>query len=158
MSQMKFIADAMLGRLAKWLRILGVDVLYDPRMDDRQVIRVARQQQRIILTRDRGFTNRKGLAGSVIFITSSEPLEQLREIRGKMDFTAAEPQGRCVACNGVLEGVARETVREVVPDFVFHTVSHFMKCRDCDKVYWKGSHYEKFADTVKTVLKEGDEA
>lgn len=149
---MKFIADAMLGRLAKWLRILGFDVLYYPDIDDREVVRIAREQERTILTRDTQLSNRKGLPG-VVFIEKDDVFDQLALIMTRLDLNQTVFSGRCVVCNGVLDEVPRkEEVRELVPDFIYLNFSGFLRCRDCGKVYWEGSHHKGIRDKVKGVL------
>jgi uncharacterized protein with PIN domain len=150
---MRFIADAMLGRLAKWLRILGFDVLYYTDVEDRQVIRIAAEQGRIILTRDVGLLKNKG-ARNAIFITSDNVQEQLRELEGRLRFDEAEPSGRCAVCNGMLIAVdEKERVKEAVPDFIFHSINEFLRCSVCDKVYWRGSHQEEFRKRIREILR-----
>jgi uncharacterized protein with PIN domain len=150
---MRFIADAMLGRLAKWLRILGFDVLYYADIEDRQVIRIAAAQGRIILTRDSGLLKNKGVR-NVIFITSDNVQDQLCELGGRLRFDEAEPFGRCAVCNGTLIAVdEKERVKEAVPDFIFHSVNEFLRCSVCDKVYWRGSHQEKFRKRIREILR-----
>jgi uncharacterized protein with PIN domain len=150
---MRFIADAMLGRLTKWLRILGFDVLYYTDIEDRQVIRIAAEQERIILTRDSGLLKNKG-ARHAIFITSDTVQDQLRELGDRLCFADAEPSGRCAVCNGILATVdEKDRVREAVPDFVFHNVDEFLRCGMCGKVYWRGSHQEKFRKRIREILK-----
>ncbi len=149
---MKFIADAMLGRLAKWLRILGFDVLYYPDIDDREVVRIAREQERTILTRDTELAKRKGLPG-VIFVENDDVFDQLAFIRERLGFSQAAFSGRCAVCNGMLEEVSRkETVRDLVPDFVYLNSAGFMRCRECGKVYWEGSHRKRMRERVNEVL------
>ncbi len=149
---MKFFADAMLGRLAKWLRILGFDVLYYPDIDDREIVRIAREQERTILTRDTQLTKRKGLPG-VIFIEKDDVLDQLRQITALLDFRQADFSGRCVICNGLLDEVPqKEEVRDLVPEFIYLNFPRFMRCRECGKVYWEGSHHKAMRDKVKGVL------
>ncbi len=150
---MRFIADAMLGRLAKWLRILGFDVLYYPEIEDRQVIRIAREEGRTILTRDTGLARNKG-ARDIIFVTADRVPDQLREMAGRLPFEEAEPSGRCAVCNGTLSRVdEKTTVRDAVPDFIYHNFSEFLRCRGCGKVYWEGSHQEKFREKVREILR-----
>jgi len=152
---MKFIADAMLGRLAKWLRILGFDVLYYSDIDDREVVRIAREQERTILTRDTQLSNRKGLPG-VIFIEKDDVLDQLRQITPLLDFRQAAFSGRCVVCNGLLDKVPqKEEVRDLVPEYIYLNFPRFMRCRGCGKVYWEGSHHRDIRDRVKGVLSAG---
>jgi uncharacterized protein len=143
----------MLGRLAKWLRILGFDVLYDPGIEDRQVIRIAMEEGRTILTRDTGLARNKGVR-DVIFVTTDRVSDQLREIAGRLPFAEAEPSGRCAVCNGVLSQVTEKgMIRNAVPDFVYHNFSEFLRCSGCGKVYWEGSHQEKFRERIRDILR-----
>ena len=139
----KFIADAMLGRLAKWMRILGCDVLYEPDIDDRQLVRTAREQGRTVLTRDTILLKRKGL-GDAVFIRSDDVREQMLEIRHLLNSCRGGRFARCAVCNGSLEDVPRkEEVRPAVPDFVYLNHDRFLRCSGCGKVYWEGTHYGK---------------
>jgi uncharacterized protein with PIN domain len=151
---MKFIADAMLGRLAKWLRILGFDVLYYPDIDDRRIVRISREQERTILTRDTQLLKRKGLPG-VIFINKDDVFEQLTQLKEQLDFSQAAPSVRCVECNGFLDEVSqKEEIRNLVPDFVYLNSPSFVRCRDCGKVYWEGSHRKKIRKKLLGVLSD----
>ncbi len=154
---MKFIADAMLGRLAKWLRIMGFDVLYYRDIDDREIVRIAREQERTILTRDTHFIERKGLPG-VILVDKDDVFEQLMLIRARLDFNQAAFSGRCVVCNGVLDEVPqKEEVRDLVPEFIYINFTRFSRCLECGKVYWEGSHYRGIRDKVRGVLSTAEE-
>jgi hypothetical protein len=147
----------MLGRLARWLRFLGFDVLYFPDIDDGQVVRISREQDRTILTRDTGLLKRKSV-GEPVFIESDHASEQILELRDKLDFSNAAPRGRCVACNGSLSEVARkEDVRNAVPDYVYLNFQEFMKCDSCGKVYWKGTHYKEFGEKIEALVRGDDE-
>ncbi len=149
---MKFIADAMLGRLAKWLRILGFDVLYYPDIDDREIVRIAREQERTILTRDTQMIKRKGLPG-VIFVEEDNVFDQLNSIAARLGFGRVVLSGRCAVCNGLIDEVTqKEEVRDLVPDFVYLNSPGFMRCRDCGKIYWEGSHRKGMKEKVGRVL------
>ena len=140
---MKFIADVMLGKLAKRMRLLGYDVLYDNRADDNEIIRLALEQDRIILTRDTGLANRP-LAANHVLIQSEQPREQLQqvyEVSGEPDL--AEKLTRCSLCNEKLIPLSRQSAREVVPEVVYKKQKKFFQCKKCDKVYWEGTHVHR---------------
>ena len=137
---LKFIADAMLGRLAKRLRLKGFDVLYDPRMDDNVIIQRSLEEGRIILTRDTALASRP-LASRCILLQSDRIDDQLDQLRTFL--RSDEPPcalTRCSRCNVVLDEISREEARDQVPDHVFVTRTTFFRCRDCARVYWEGSH------------------
>lgn len=137
---MKFIADAMLGKLAKRLRLLGYDVLYDPSYDDNKIIRLSLEQDRIILTRDTGLVARPS-AKNHLFIISDDPAEQVRQVIDA--FGPASGQDiltRCSVCNTILARVSRQIVRNLVPEHIYVTKKDFLFCEKCNKIYWKGSH------------------
>jgi len=149
---MKFIVDVMLGRLATWLRLLGHDVLYDRSMEDRHLIRRAQEEERTIITRDTGIARRKA-ARHCIFITSDHVTDQLVEMKHLLGSSLRPLRGRCTQCNGELASADKaEDIRERVPDYIYHTHAHFLRCRKCAKVYWEGSHYRHMKEILQQVL------
>lgn len=151
----KFLADVMLGSLAKWLRILGYDVAYDNRIDDEQIIRRSRAENRIVLTRDTRLVRRRRL-GPSLFIHSNHLWEQIREV---LDFLrhSVDPARlltRCVECNTLLDSVSKEEVRERVPPYVYQTQSRFKSCPGCRRTYWGGTHREKILERLLAMEEE----
>ncbi|MFN3740132.1 MAG: Mut7-C RNAse domain-containing protein [Thermodesulfovibrionales bacterium] len=137
-----FIADAMLGRLARWLRILGYDTLYNKDITDSELIRIARQEDRIILTRDRGITGKKTIRGYIL-ITSDYIADQLREVFQALSMRGIprpEPFTRCPVCNSQLQRLTKKEVSGLVPDHVYLNHSEFSGCPSCGRIYWRGSH------------------
>jgi hypothetical protein len=154
---MKFIADAMLGRLAKWLRLLGFDVLYYPDIEDREVIKISLEQDRTILTRDTRMLQCKGVRDAV-FIRSDHISEQLLDMKDMLVLHDSNPGERCVVCNGNLYAVSdRGELQDLVPDYVYHNFESFMRCSGCGKVYWEGSHYKKIRERIREVLRKSNE-
>ena len=136
---MKFIADVMVGKLARRMRLLGFDVLYDPAYEDNEVLRLALDQGRIILTRDTGLASRP-LAQNHLLITSDLIDDQLRQVLEAFSPLEENALTRCSLCNGQLSVLDRQDARDLVPAYVAATRHEFWCCRQCGKVYWKGSH------------------
>jgi uncharacterized protein with PIN domain len=135
---MKFIADAMLGRLARWLRLLGFDTLYYPDISDQRLLKLAVRHGRLILTRDSHFRGK-----DCLMIDSDHVAEQVSQVI--RDLRLEIPgEGRCANCNGALEDVsAREEVRDLVPEHVYIAHSRFQLCSGCGNVYWEGAQYRR---------------
>ncbi|MBI4790953.1 MAG: Mut7-C RNAse domain-containing protein [Chloroflexi bacterium] len=147
---MKFIADNMLGRLATWLRLLGYDTLYMPRAEDAELARIARAEDRILLTRDVELTRRRGLRFVLI---ESEMIEgQLQQLARDLRLTAQLAFSRCAVCNIVLEEAGGEQVRERVPPYVFQTQNQFRRCPRCGRVYWRGTHWARMVAQIQDAL------
>lgn len=143
----RFIADAMLGRLARWLRLLGFDTLYYKDISDAEVLKIAKQQDRFILTRDTHFLLFKNLS-DFLLISSNNTLEQLIETITALNIKEFSIS-RCVKCNGVLVGsVEREEVKGLVPEHIYMHFDKFLKCGVCGNIYWEGSHMRRSRETI----------
>lgn len=139
---MKFIADVMLGKLAKRMRLLGYDVLYDNRADDNEIIRLALEQDRVILTRDTGLATRP-LAKNHFFIESDDPDEQLKQLVDHFSLLSARHSlTRCSICNESLTPISKSEAKDLVPEHVYKKHIGFFQCNTCRKIYWKGTHVE----------------
>lgn len=152
----KFMVDAMLGTLAKWLRLLGYDAEYaDSSYPDSEIVRRARSQGRIILTRDRELAlHRKGV--NAILIESEELGEQLLQLKEALGLDFDRLGSRCVECNVPLVSISREEARPLVPPYVYQTQTEFRICPKCGRVYWRATHWEKIQEKLKQLLSEND--
>jgi len=140
---MKFVADVMLGRLAKWMRLLGFDVLYDRAISDNEIIRISLEQARVILTRDTGLVARP-LASNHVFINNDNVRQQLQQVLTTFHITSMPgPLTRCSVCNTLLLPVAKQDVRDLVPLYVYEKNNTFLRCESCRKIYWQGTHVKK---------------
>jgi uncharacterized protein len=149
---LRFVADAHLGGLAQRLRLLGFDTLYDNGFPDDEVERLARTEQRIVLTRDRQLLKRRGITHGC-YVRAQHPEQQLREVFDRLDLArAARPFTRCLRCNGTLRAVERERVRAVVPPAVADRYARFAVCEGCARVFWEGSHWRRMRDRVDALL------
>jgi hypothetical protein len=148
----RFIADRMLGKLAKWLRVLGYDVLYLRQGRDEEILEGLREG-RILLTRDRRAGPWHG-RGRVVVVEANKPETQLRELVAQLGLTMEETVflSRCIECNRVLSAVSREEVRDEVPEYIWQTHGSFQRCADCGRVYWSGSHAEKMRGTLREIF------
>ena len=146
---MKFIADVMLGRLAKRMRILGFDVLYDRMLSDNEIIRLSLEQDRLILTRDRSLAERP-LAAHHLFILSDRVREQIDQVLASVppDMTLRRLT-RCTECNELLSSMKKEDARDRVPSHVYETNSTFLECLKCGRIYWPGTHVKRMKSWAK---------
>jgi uncharacterized protein len=148
---MKFIADVMLGRLAKRMRLLGLDVLYGRSLDDNEILRLSLEQDRMILTRDTGLADRP-LAANHVFIRSDRVREQMEQVLAAFPVEPL-PLTRCSRCNEPLAPLDKRDARDLVPPYVYDTHDAFLQCRSCGRIYWRGSHVERMALPVPTKKK-----
>jgi uncharacterized protein with PIN domain len=138
------IADAMLGALARWLRVLGLDVAYDPALDDPELVERAVAEGRVILTRDRRLVQRR-LARNHLLIRSEVVEEQVRQVLEDLGIRPDPGRllGRCLRCNAATEPIPAEDARAVVPPWVARTQDEYRACPVCGRIYWSGTHAER---------------
>jgi uncharacterized protein with PIN domain len=142
----RFIADAMLGKLARWLRILGYDTLYDDRADDHALVRWARAEGRILLTRDRELARRRGLR--CLFVTDEDVDEQLAQVVRDLGLSLDGAFSRCNVCNEPLEPVDKDAIRDQVPPYVYQTQEQFARCTGCGRIYWPATHWQGMRERI----------
>jgi uncharacterized protein len=144
-----FVIDSMLGKLAKWLRIMGFDARCE-QLKDQEQIDAFRRQGTFLITR-----NRKWSGQSRVFcLTANDPTEQLREVVLQAPIAPQEIRllQRCIRCNDKLRGIAREDALGRVPDYVFETQTSFHQCPDCQRVYWPGTHPKRVVQRLQRQL------
>ena len=137
----KFITDASLAGLARWLRLLGFDSLVYGGEAGRPMMRQAQIQQRILLTRRRDLLERQ-FSGQMLLLPEGHVNAQLRFVIRKVSLEISEKKmyTLCLGCNETLQPLEKADVRDLVPQFVYDTCAHFNQCPRCRKVYWRGSH------------------
>jgi len=149
----KFIADCHLGKLAKYLRIMGYDTLYFPSIEDDKLIVIANEENRIILTRDRELSQRKN--APVFFL---EPIDTKAQLKTLIDHYQLKeyptPFSRCIVCNSPLEVIDKENIIHKLPEKVQKHFDYFEYCSVCDRIYWQGDHYRHMMEFLEQVLKE----
>lgn len=137
----RFVVDVMLGRLVRWLRMLGYDTVYDPRADDAAIARLAARDGRIVLTRDRGLLRRR-LVREGLLVDHDDVGAQLRIVVDALALDIAPERRfrRCLVCNAPLAEARPDEVAGRVPPFVLRTHAAFRACTGCGRVYWPGTH------------------
>lgn len=150
---LRFAADVMLGRLAKWLRVFGQDVIYGRHLSGAGLIHAARQENRVILTRDRRLRLRQ--PQEFLFIKSDDFREQLRQVVSAFQLTLGDDLfRRCLICNCCLQPRSKSSVKEAVPEYVFLTQEDFFWCAECRRIYWPATHHEKMLQELKKISLE----
>ena len=145
----RFILDVHLGKLARYLRMLGFDTVYERAQDDGVIIDLSLQQQRIILTRDLGILKQSRVTHGY-WLRHDDPKQQLQEVLLALDlFHQLQPFTRCMDCNGLIHPVDRKSIRGHISLNTFQRFQEFWQCHDCMKIYWRGSHYDGMLRQVK---------
>jgi uncharacterized protein with PIN domain len=146
----KFAADRMLGRLARWLRVIGQDVIYGRHLSGYGLIHAARAENRLILTRDRGLKHKQ--PPEFIFIDSDDYREQLRQVIRECGLRAGDTLfSRCLECNAVLQLKSKDSVATLVPPYVLSTQEKLSWCAQCRRVYWPATHHQKMLEELKMI-------
>jgi len=151
---MRFAADRMLGKLAKWLRMLGYDTVYSRSLANDEFLGLA-DEGRILLSRNTKLVG-KAAPGRLIFVEANDPKVQLHSV---VRLLGLEPDpdkffSRCTVCNGLLEPAEPRDVVERVPDHIWTLHNSFSECKACGKVYWEGSHIERSRLEIQRLLEE----
>jgi len=149
----RFVVDANLGQLARYLRLLGFDATYRNNFTDAEVAQIASEEKRIVLTRDRALLQHKIITHGY-FVRAVKPREQVREVLARLDlYRTLRPFTRCLRCNGELEAVDKEAVLQQLEPKTRKYYDRFRRCKACGQAYWKGSHFnrmEKLCDYFST--------
>ncbi|MFC1607156.1 Mut7-C RNAse domain-containing protein [Candidatus Latescibacterota bacterium] len=153
-----FILDVHLGKLASYLRMIGIDTLYKNDYDDEEIIRISVEQHRTILTRDVGLL-KHGAVSHGYWIRSSSPGGQLQEVIRRFDLILGlKPFSRCLVCNGIVEETQKADINEELDPMTLRIYDQFYRCSDCGKVYWKGSHYDKMLKFIENLMNNPDKS
>lgn len=148
----RFVLDVHLGRLAKYLRILGIDSFYEKYIDDKKLADISVDEKRILITRDRGLLKRKKIEYGY-WIRSTNYKEQLIEIEKRYvisDYIV--PLSRCLCCNHCLESVEKIEIQSQLQAKTYRYFDEFYRCPSCMKIYWKGSHFDRMMEFVENLF------
>jgi uncharacterized protein len=148
----KFIVDANVGKLAKWLRMMGFDTLFFDELDDGKMVKLALAQERTIITRDTEFMKRRAITtGRVkaILVSGDNPESQMKTVLQKLNLSdQTRPFTRCLECNAELKELDRSEAEGLVPGRVYQIQEQYMICPSCERVYWRGTHWKAMTDKL----------
>ncbi|MDJ0497791.1 MAG: Mut7-C RNAse domain-containing protein [Acidimicrobiia bacterium] len=149
--EMRFLVDINLGKLARYLRLLGFDTLSDGRWHDAELVAIAVDQQRMLLTKDRPLLKRSAVTHGYL-VRADVPLDQTIEVIRRFDMTSSiKPFGRCMECNGDLRTVEKADIDHVLEPLTRRYFDDFRQCVQCRRVFWKGSHHRRLAAVIEEV-------
>jgi uncharacterized protein with PIN domain len=144
------LVDRTAGRLARWLRFLGLDTEYAATCDASVITRAARQSGRMVVTRNRSLAARMGRCG--ILLTSEHLADQIRQVVSVVGLESCEPFSRCSTCNVRLTEVARGSVKGRVPAYVYEHHGRFSMCPVCGRYYWRGTHWHVIQGEIEKIM------
>ncbi len=151
--EVKFVLDVHLGKLARLLRLLGFDSFYRNDLTDDEIIDISLNERRIILTRDRGILKNNKVSQGY-FIRDSNPEAQVSEVLRRFDlYSQIRPFQRCLNCNGLIQSIEKEKIQEFLLPHTQQTFQEFFQCVNCQKIYWKGSHYQRMQEKIERIVK-----
>jgi len=147
----RFLVDRMLGQTAKWLRLLGIDAEYASEVEDDELLRIAEEENRIIITRDKEL----GKKERAILVEKAPPERIIKEIlEGPNVDVEIDPLARCSKCNNKVEKVEAEEAKGKVPENVYEHNEKFWYCEICEQYYWRGSHWKHIMDKIDDMIEE----
>jgi hypothetical protein len=148
----KFILDVHLGTLAKYMRMLGFDTLYKNNYKDEEIVKISLKERRAILTKDRGILKRSEVTHGY-WIRGSITKEQIIEVIKRFDLKEQIKElSRCLLCNSLLKNISKEKVIDRLPRKVKDSQHEFYYCNNCDKIFWKGSHFIKMKGIIERIM------
>jgi hypothetical protein len=149
----RFIVDINVGKLAKWLRMIGYDALLFDHQDDKYLVHIAITEKRIIITRDTQMLKRRVIVvGNIkaLLITSDNPREQIHQVIKDLGLNPGfNPFSLCLECDLPLVKINKEDIKDRVPSYVYRTQSQFVECNNCHRIYWQGTHWQAMLEKLK---------
>jgi uncharacterized protein with PIN domain len=150
---MIFVVDCMLGKLAKWLKIFGFDAVFFSKIEDDALLEIAKDEDRILLTRDTGLIEKSKKVKS-LFIKSENWRTQVEQVLDEFDlWKDVKPNTRCIECNDWIKDLPREKAKNLVTPFVFENADTFALCPNCGRVFWRGTHLKDMETKIDDFLK-----
>lgn len=144
----------MLGKLAKWLKILGFDAIFFSKIEDEELMAIAGRENRILLTRDTGIIERSRKV-ETFFIDSESWREQVKQVLDYFDlWEDVKPNSRCIECNSLLKEISKKRAKNLVTPFVYTTADTFALCPGCGRIFWRGTHFKDMEFKISELLKK----
>ncbi|RLC93716.1 MAG: hypothetical protein DRI39_04945 [Chloroflexi bacterium] len=157
--EVSFAVNSNAGKLARLLRMMGYDATFYKNIDDADLVRTALKQKRVLVTRDTQITRRRVVTNGqlrVILTRSDDPKEQLSQVVRELGLDCRVKQfTRCLECNRVLLPRTKEEVKGLVPPYVFRTQTQYMQCPECQRVYWRGTHWQRMKEELESLAGRG---
>jgi len=147
--------DANVGKLARWLRMLGYDTIFAGDIDDGALVDIGVKEGRVLLTRDTQIMLRRAVTNGklkALLATDDDPRKQMRMVIAEMKLDREREFTLCLECNMPLVPRDKEEVRDLVPPYVFKTQSQYYRCPGCGRIYWRGTHWEHMNQVLKTLM------
>ena len=158
MMEIKFFADNNVGKLAKWLRMMGYDTRFFNGSDDSHMVAIALAEGRVILTRDTQIMRRRVVTSGqlkAILIQGDKPEQQMRQVVDSLNLDCQfRPFTICLECNQPLLPRSKEQVKDLVPPYVFQTQVKYVECPTCHRIYWRGTHWQAMTEKLKKFMKD----
>ncbi|MGA2680305.1 MAG: Mut7-C RNAse domain-containing protein [Candidatus Bathyarchaeia archaeon] len=148
---MKFLADSMLGKLARWQRMLGQDVTYNVQLNDNEILDLAKKENRVVLTKDLELYRRAAATGvDAFFVEGKSESERLAEVAERYGLTLAidMEKSNCPVCNTKLKDTPKEQLSDELKKNTFTYYEKFWKCPNCGQIYWQGAHWKQISNTL----------
>ncbi len=157
-SSPKFIVDRNVGKLARWLRMMGYNTLLFGDGDDSRMVAAARAEGRVILTKDTEVVKRRLITSGqikAILIASDEPEQQIHQVIDSLNLDSRfRPFTLCLECNHPLEERSKQQVKNLVPPYVFRTQDKYMECPACHRIFWQGTHWQAMTQKLNSFRKD----
>ena len=157
MNSPKFVVNNNVGKLTKWLRMMGYDTLFFDGSDDSRMVATALAEGRVILTRDTQIMRRRVVTSGrlkIILIKSDKPEQQMRQVVKTLNLDCQfRPFAICLECNQLLEERNKQQMQDLVPPYVFRTQSQYMECPTCHRIYWRGTHWQVMTEKLEKFIK-----
>jgi len=151
----RFIVDANVGKLARWLRMLGYDTIFINNIDDGELVSIALMERRVVVTKDTQIMLRRVVTGGrvkAVLIEDDDPRDQFRQLMHAVNLDQECKFTRCLECNRPLEPRSRDEVEGLVPPYVFKTQTQYQQCPACKRIYWRATHWQHMSQVLDTLM------